>query len=317
MNKLKLFKLFLAVLLFIGCDRSNKNNPLLQAWEGAYGGVPYFDKMDEKYIEQAMEVGMQAHLDEIDAIVTNPAAPSFENTIVALEASGKILDRVYPYYGIFSSNNATAAFRKIQQELAPKLSAYSSKIYQNEGLFKRIKAVYEATQKTPLNGEEQRITKLWYQQFEMSGANLNVEEKKRYAAINQELSKLYTNFSNNVLHDEESLTTFIDKNQLGGLSEAFIQTAAKKATEMGKDGLYAIINTRSSMDPFLTFSTERKLREKVWRNYYSRADNDDEYDNRICLKKSSKVLAEGIHLARQHSLKHMIHLRRGGKSLIF
>ena len=120
----------------------------------------------------------------------------------------------------------------------------------------------------------------------MSGANLNVDEKKRYAAINQELSKLYTNFSNNVLHDEESLTTFIDKNQLGGLSEAFIQTAAKKATEMGKDGLYAIINTRSSMDPFLTFSTERKLREKVWRNYYSRADNDDEYDNKILLQKS-------------------------------
>lgn len=296
MNKLRFFKLFLVVLLFIGCDRSNKNNPLLQAWEGDYGGVPYFDKMDEKYIEQAMEVGMQAHLDEIDAIVTNPAAPSFENTIEALEASGKILDRVYPYYGIFSSNNATAAFRKIQQELAPKLSAYSSKIYQNEGLFQRIKAVYEATQKTPLNGEAQRITKLWYQQFEMSGANLNVEEKKRYAAINQELSKLYTNFSNNVLHDEESLTTFIDKNQLGGLSEAFIQTAAKKATEMGKDGLYAIINTRSSMDPFLTFSTERKLREKVWRNYYSRADNDDEYDNKNIIAAILKLRKERVAL---------------------
>lgn len=296
MNKLKLFKLFLTVLLFIDCDTSNNNNPLLQTWEGAYGGVPHFDKMDEKYIEQAMEVGMQAHLDEIDAIVTNPAAPSFENTIEALEASGKILDRVYPYYGIFSSNNATAAFRKIQQELAPKLSAYSSKIYQNEGLFKRIKVVYEATQKTPLNREAQRITKLWYQQFEMSGANLNEEEKERYAAINQELSKLYTNFSNNVLHDEESLTTFIDKNQLGGLSEAFIQTAAKKATEMGKDGLYAIINTRSSMDPFLTFSTERKLREKVWRNYYSRADNDDEYDNKNIIAAILKLRKERVAL---------------------
>ena len=153
MNKLKFFKPFLAVLLFIDCDTSNNNNPYLQAWEGDYGGVPYFDKMDEKYIEQAMEVGMQAHLDEIDAIVTNPAAPSFENTVEALEASGKILDRVYPYYGIFSSNNATAAFQKIQQELAPKLSAYSSKIYQNEGLFQRIKAVYEATPEDSLNGE--------------------------------------------------------------------------------------------------------------------------------------------------------------------
>ena len=121
MNKLKFFKPFLAVLLFIDCDTSNNNNPLLQAWEGAYGGVPYFDKMDEKYIEQAMEVGMQAHLDEIDAIVTNPAAPSFENTVEALEASGKILDRVYPYYGIFSSNNATAAFRKNTTRISSKI----------------------------------------------------------------------------------------------------------------------------------------------------------------------------------------------------
>ena len=296
MNKLKLFKLILVVLLFIGCDTSNNFNPLLKDWDGAYGGVPHFDKMDEKYIEQAMEVGMQTHLEEIDVIVSNPEAPSFENTIVALEASGEILDRVYPYYGIFSSNNATAAFRKIQQKLAPKLSVYSSKIYQNEGLFQRIKAVYEATQKAPLNREEQRITKLWYQQFEMSGANLDVEKKQRYAAINQELSKLYTNFSNNVLHDEESYTTLIEKNQLGGLSEAFIQTAAKKATEMGKDGKYAIMNTRSSMDPFLTYSTERKLREKVWRNYYSRADNDDEHDNKNIIAAILKLRKERVAL---------------------
>ena len=293
----KLIPALILGVVIVGCaPNASKSNPLIEAWDGLYGGVPHFDKMDETLIMEAMEVGMEAHLKEIDVIVANEDAPSFENTVAALEGSGALLDRVYPYYGVFSSNRATPEFRKVQQDLAPKLSEYSSKIYQNEGLFQRIKAVYEASLETPLEGESQRITKLWYQSFEMSGANLNQEKKDRYAAINQDLSKLYTDFSNNVLHDEESYNTFIEESQLGGLSEAYVETAAQTAKDLGQEGKYAITNTRSSMDPFLTFSTERELREKVWRNYYSRGDNNDTYDNKGIIADILKLRQERVNL---------------------
>ena len=130
----------------------------------------------------------------------------------------------------------------------------------------------------------------------MSGANLNTADKKRYAKINKELSKLYTQFSNNILHDEENYVTFLDSTQLGGLPQSFIDSAKKTAEEMGQNNKYAITNTRSSMDPFLTYSTERELREKVWRNYYSRGDNDDEYDNNEIVKKILKLRDERVEL---------------------
>ena len=183
-------------------------------------------------------------------------------------------------------------FREIQAELAPKLSEFRSKISQNEKLFQRIKTVYEASQKNPLEPQEQRVVDLTYKQFEMNGANLDAEKKKRYAEINKELSTLYTKFSNNVLHDEENYVTYLTKDQLGGLSDGFIKSAAKIASDKGKDGMYAITNTRSSMDPFLTYSTERDLRKQVWGNYYSRGDNGDEYDN-------NKIIAEILRLRKE------------------
>lgn len=183
-------------------------------------------------------------------------------------------------------------FREVQAELAPKLSEFQSKISQNEKLFQRIKTVYEASQKNQLEPEEQRVVDLIYKQFEMNGANLDAEKKKRYAEINKELSILYTKFSNNVLHDEENYVTYLTEDQLGGLSEGFIKSAAKIASDKGKEGMYAITNTRSSMDPFLTYSTERELRKQVWENYYSRGDNADEYDN-------NEIIAEILRLRKE------------------
>jgi peptidyl-dipeptidase Dcp len=209
-----------------------------------------------------------------------------------MESAGKTLDRVFTYYGILSSNMSSPEFREIQAELAPKLSEFRSKISQNEKLFQRIKAVYEASQNNPLEPQEQRVVDLTYKQFEMNGANLDAEKKKRYAEINKELSTLYTKFSNNVLHDEENYVTYLTKDQLGGLSDGFIKSAAKIASDKGKDGMYAITNTRSSMDPFLTYSTERDLRKQVWGNYYSRGDNGDEYDN-------NKIIAEILRLRKE------------------
>ena len=268
------------------------DNLLLQEWTGPFGGVPAFDKMNVSDIKEAMQKGMELSLIDIDNIANNTEPATFENTIEAYERSGKELDRVYSYYGILSGNVSTPEFRKIQSELAPELSDYRSKISQNEKLFKRIKTVYDASQKTPLEADQQRVVDLIYKQFAMNGAELNAEKKKRYAEINKELSTLYTDFSNNILHDEENYVTYLTKDQLSGLSDGFIKSAAKIASDKGQDGKYAITNTRSSMDPFLTYSNESELRKQVWTNYYSRGDNGDEFDN-------NKIIAEILKLRKE------------------
>ncbi len=275
---------------------SMNDNTLLQEWTGLYEGVPAFDKMKVEDIKEAIEIGMKLSLKDIDAIANNAESPTFENTIVEMERSGEELNRVFTYYGILSSNMSSPEFRKVRGELTPKLSEYRSKISQNEKLFKRIKTVYDTSQKSPLEADQQRVVDLIYKRFEMNGANLDAEKKKRYAEINKELSSLYNDFSNNVLHDEENYATYLSKDQLGGLSEGFIKSAAKIATDKGQDGKYAITNTRSSMDPFLTYSSERELRKKVWTNYYSRGDNGDEYDNNQIIAKILKLRKERVGL---------------------
>lgn len=258
---------------------ANQTNPLLQPWTGPYQGVPAFDQMQLADLKPALEQGMAEHLADIDKITANPDAATFDNTIVALEGIGKALDRVFTYYGIWSSNKSSEEFRAIQREMAPKLSEFSSRITQNEALFKRIAAVYNSEQMAALTPEQQRLTKLVYLGFANNGATLDAEQKKRYAAINLRLSELYTQFSNNILADEENYALYLSKEQLGGLPDSLINAAAAAAASRGKEGMYAITNTRSSMDPFLTYSTERELRQKVWSTYYSRGDNADAQDN--------------------------------------
>jgi peptidyl-dipeptidase Dcp len=187
-------------------------------------------------------------------------------------------------------------FRKVQSILAPKLSEFSSKINQNKSLFDRIKSVYEASLISPLDTDQQRVVELIYNGFAMRGAELNAKKKARYAAIDKELSTLYNTFSDNVLHDEENYVTYLNADQLGGLSESFIKSAAAIASEKGKNGSYAITNTRSSMDPFLTYSTNRDLRKQVWTNYYSRGDNGDAYDNNLIIAKILKLRRERVEL---------------------
>ncbi|GGW60984.1 peptidyl-dipeptidase Dcp [Winogradskyella epiphytica] len=293
-----------SLVLFSSCnEETNKttektmnDNVLLQEWTGPYEGVPAFDKISVEAIKPAVEEAMKLNLAEIEEIANNTEAPTFENTIVAMESAGKTLDRVFTYYGIMSSNVSSPEFRDVQTELAPKLSEFRSKISQNEKLFQRIKSVYDASQKTPLEPQAQRVVDLIYKRFEMNGANLDTEKKKRYAEIEKELSKLYTKFSNNVLHDEENYITYLNEDQLGGLSDGFTKSAAKIAADKGQEGKYAITNTRSSMDPFLTYSTERELRKQVWTNYYSRGDNNDEYDNKEIIAEILKLRKERVGL---------------------
>ena len=152
-------------------------NVLLQKWTGPYGGVPAFEQMTVDALRPALEKGMKLSLREIDSIANQSAPPTFENTIVAMERAGKALDRVFTYYGIYSSNLSSPEFREVQTEMAPKLSEYSSQIAQNKPLFERIKTVYENTQENPLEDDQQRVVELIYERFAMEGAELDEEKE--------------------------------------------------------------------------------------------------------------------------------------------
>ncbi|MDH4048941.1 MAG: M3 family metallopeptidase [Gammaproteobacteria bacterium] len=275
---------------------NEEGNLLLSAYSGPYGGVPHFDAMDLAGLKPALEAGMARNLAEVDAIANNPEPPDFGNTIIAYERAGENLRRVYAYWGIWSSNMSTPEFRSIQQEMAPKLAEFRSKITQNDALFQRIKNVYESDAYAALPPPEQRLVWLVYDSFASDGATLQGEAKMRYAEINQRLAELYTRFGNNVLADEEGYVTYLSGKQLDGLPESYVAAAKAAAGERGHPGEYAITNTRSSMDPFLTFSDERELREKVWRTYYSRGDNGDEHDNNAIIAEIVKLRDERVGL---------------------
>ena len=295
-NMKNLLIIIMTSLFLVNC---NNSNPMMTQWSdksSVFGGVPAFDKMSPELVKVAMLKGMEVSLEDIDKIANNLDSPTFENTIEEMERSGKLLNDVYSYYGILSSNMSSPEFRKIQSELAPKLSEYSSLISQNEKLFKRVSAIYEDSKTNPLENDQQRVLDLRFKSFAMNGAALDRNKKKRYAEINLELSKLYNDFSNNVLHDEENYVTYLDKSQLTGLSDGFIKSAKKIAQDKGFEDKFAITNTRSSMDPFLTYSTEREIREVVWKNYYSRGDNGGEFDNNQIIAEILKLRKERVGL---------------------
>lgn len=273
-------------------EETSAENMLLKEWTGPYEGVPAFDQVKVEDVKPAMVQAMDMNLAEIDAIANNTKTPTFENTIAAMERGGAALNRAFAYYGVLSSNMSSPEFREIQAELAPMFSEFESKITQNEKLFARIKAIHDESQVHPLDKDQQRVVDLTYIRFSMEGAALDAEKKAEYAELKKQLSSLYTKFSNNVLHDEENYITYLTEDQLGGLPEDFVKSAANIATDNGQEGKYAITNTRSSMDPFLTYSTERELRKEVWTNYYSRGDNGDEYDN-------NELIAEILRLRRK------------------
>ncbi|MBO6796108.1 M3 family metallopeptidase [Maricaulis sp.] len=277
-------------------EATMSDNVLLAEWSGPYQGVPNFQSATLAGLRSAVEEGMALNLAEVDAIVNNPEPASFENTIVALERAGQPLGRVFSYWGIWSSNVSTPEFRDIQRELSPQLAAFNSRITQNEALFSRVRAVYEGAEMSGLRVDQQRLVQLTYDGFARNGATLEGEAAERYAAIQQRLAELHTQFSNNVLHDEENYVTYLSADQLSGLPSGFVQASAAAASARGQEGQYAITNTRSSMSPFLTFSDERELREQVWRNYYSRGDNGDEFDNNAIITEILQLRHERIQL---------------------
>ncbi|MDZ4759511.1 MAG: M3 family metallopeptidase [Alphaproteobacteria bacterium] len=271
-------------------------NPLLAEWTGPHGGVPAFDRMELAHLRPALEAGMAAHLSEIDAIARNQAAPTFANTIEAMERAGEPLNRAMTYYGLWSANLSTPDFRAIQADMAPRLAEYSSRIVQNAQLFARIKQLHDRRGQLQLTQRQTRLLDLVHDRFQLNGAELTGAARDRHAAINQELAQLQTTFSNNLLADEEGYVTYVTAVKAGGLPASFVASAKTEAETRGRTEEIAITNTRSSVDPFLTYATDRGLRETVWRTFYSRGDNGGATDNNAVIAKILQLRHERVKL---------------------
>ena len=272
---------------------ATETNPLLAKWEGPYGGVPPFDRVQIPLFKPALEAAMAEQLEETNRIANNSAAPDFENTIAALERAGHTLDRVSTIYFIWASNMATPEFQVVQREMAPRLAAFNDQITQNEALFKRIDAVYNSPEKAKLNPEQQRLVWLYYTNFVRAGARLKPEAKTRLSEINQKLAGLFTKFSQNVLAEEtDQFLVLKSEDELAGLPQSLRDAAAAAAEQKKQPGSWVIMNTRSSIDPFLSYSDRRDLREKAWRMFVNRGDNGGEHDNNAIITEILQLRAE-------------------------
>ncbi len=272
-------------------------NPLLAPWSGPFGGVPPFDKVKVEQFEPALEAAMAEQLGEVEKIAADPSPANFENTVAALERAGRTLNRVGAVFSVHSSTMSTPDFQAVEREMAPRLAAFQDQINQNQKLFERVEAVYEAREKSSLTPEQKRLAWVYYTGFVRAGAKLDAAGKKRVAEINQRLATLFTNFTQNVLADENDYVTWLESQaDLAGLPPSLVSAAAAAAESKGRKGQWAILNTRSSMEPFLTYSERRDLREKVWRTFYSRADHDDAKDNKKIITEILKLRAERARL---------------------
>ena len=256
-------------------------NPLLSPWTGPHGGHPPFDAVTVARMKPALEAAMAEQLEEIGRIAADTRPATFENTLAAFERSGRALDRVTAIYGVYGNAMSTPEFQEVEREMEPNLAAFYDQIVQNEGLFNRIAAVYQSRETSGLTPEQQRLAWLQYTSFVHAGAQLGAPKKKRLSEINQRLAALFTDFSQNVMADEKDYVTVLETEaDLAGLPESVRGAMAAAGLETGHPGKWAVVNTRSSMEPFLTYSDRRDLREKVWRQYYSRGDNGDARDNK-------------------------------------
>ena len=266
-------------------------------WTGPYGGVPPFDRVRVEDFEPAVRAAMAAHLAEIDAIAADPTAPTFANTLAAMERSGRMLDRVGTVYGVWGSNYSTPEFQAVEARVDPLFAAHADAVTQNAALFARIEAVYQSRETSGLTPEQQRLVSERRTDFVRAGARLDDAAKTRLSAINQDLSGLYTAFSQHVLADETDLALVLESpTDLAGLDDGQVAAYAAEAERRGMPGTWVVANTRSSIDPFLTASARRDLRERAWRLFASRGDTGSETDTNALITRILALRAERANL---------------------
>lgn len=258
----------------------NTMNPFFSAYTTPYE-VPPFDQIKNEHFKPAILEGIKQQEAEINAIANNPEAPTFNNTILALENSGKLLNKVSTVFSNLNGANTNPELQKIAKELAPALSAHSDNINLNGKLFERVKTIWNNQNNLSLNQEQSKILENTYKNFVRSGANLSETEKERLRAINADLAVSTLKFGQNILAETNAYELVIDnKNDLAGLPESLIEAAAADAKARKKEGKWVFTLANSSVMPFLQYSANRDLRKKIWEAYQLRANNDNEFDNK-------------------------------------
>ena len=310
-------------ILCFSCQNTTNNynlrtdiNPFFQEWNTPYG-VPPFNFIKDEHYMPAFEKGMKNNLKEIDDIVENPEAPTFSNTIEALERSGKLLSKVQRTFFNLVGSNTNPQLQELQRELSPLLSAHYDKIGLNKELFIRIEKLWEGREKIELTNEQLKLLEDTRKQFVRSGSLLNDTEKEKITAINAKISALTTTFGQNLLAETNGFELILTKNDLEGLSEDIIVAAAEAANqkmnqaetdeekEKYKDK-YVFTPHRTSMYPFLTESTRRDLREKLYKSYILRGDNNNENDNKNIAAQIAKLRAEKANLMGYKTHAHFV-----------
>jgi peptidyl-dipeptidase Dcp len=268
------------------------DNILLAEWTGPYDGVPPWDKVTPELFPEAIQYGIDEQRREVLAIANNPAAPTFANTVEPLEKAGERLDRVLSMFGVMTSNMTNPAYLARERVWSPKLSAAGDEIILNPQLFQRVKAVYDARESSGLDTKQQRLVTRLYESFTRRGANLNDAQKQQLSTYNQQLATAFAGFSEKVLADESTHLVASEAEMKG--VPADVKAAAASAAKERKlaAGQYAIVNTRSAVDPILTFADNRGLRERVWKSFVNRGDNGGASDTNALIAQIVKLRAD-------------------------
>ncbi|WP_348678645.1 M3 family metallopeptidase [Flavobacterium coralii] len=294
---------YLIVLTITGsitmsCNKENKAesfgeyNPLLASYETPYQ-VPPFEQIENRHYKPAMLEAIKLHDKELKAIAENKEQPDFDNTIVALENSGTLLNNITTVFYNLNSANTNKEMQAIAQEMAPELAKHKDNLYLNEKLFARVQQIWDRQLQLNLSAEQAKLLEKKYKEFIRNGAALNAEQKEKLRKINEELSVLSLKFGDNVLAETNEYALVIkDKEELAGLPEEVIQAAAEEATARDKEGKWIFTLHNSSVMPFLQYADNRKLREEIWNAYQMRGNNGNRYDNRINLVKMVNLRAE-------------------------
>lgn len=289
----KILVAFMAIMLTMtACNKQQKEaqeptkdgNPFFVEWDTPYG-VPPFDLIKVEHYKPAFDEGLKQHNAEIEAIVSNPDEPTFENTILALENSGELLNNVVSVFFNVSEADGNPEMQAIEEEYGPILTSHYDDINMNEALFNRVKSVYENIDKLGLQGEEAKLVEKYYKSFVRGGTNLSPEDKEKMKKINEELVKLTTNFGKNLLEENKKFKLVItDENDLSGLSES-IRTAAAELAKAENTNGYIFTLDKPSWIPFMQFADKRELREKMYKAYINKCNNNDNLDNKKIIER--------------------------------
>jgi len=284
-------KLTLTLALFCIMNIIQAQNPFLEKYTTPHGTAP-FNKIKTEHFEPALQEGMKQQMAEIYAIVNNPEAPSFKNTIVALEKSGALLNRVQSVFGNLLSAETSDNLQAVAEKMMPLLSEHENNISLNKKLFEKVKAVYSQMSKLKLSKEENKLLQNTYDGFVRKGANLEGEAKTKYRALTSELSKLTLQYGQNILKETNNYELVItDKAKLAGLPESILETAALTAKEKGKEGWVFTLNAPSYI-PFMTYCENRDLRKELYTAYNTQATHENEYNNFAIVTRLANIRLE-------------------------